>query len=166
MGNSESNPVRNMDKRTARREYKDDFAAAIERFRHRTNRQINDSPGEGDRNWDNGSIRVCVRKRPIFRSELKSFEFDVVTCYSGKRIIIHDARMHTDMKRQFINHHEFEFDRVFDERCNNDEVYADTAAPLIDIAVSGGYATCLMYGQTGRLRPLDVAMLPSQVVII
>lgn len=150
MGNAESNPVRNMDKRTARREYRDDFAAAIGRYRQRMNsRNIDTNESVDNDTWNSGSIRVCVRRRPIFKDELKNFEFDVVTCLNGKRIVIHDARMHTDMKRQFINHHTFDFDRVFNERSTNDDVYKDTAAPLTDIAVRGGYATCLMYGQTG-----------------
>lgn len=155
MGNAESNPVRNMDKRTARREYRDDFAAAIGRYRRRITarppiEESNSYEKEAE-SWDHGSIRVCVRRRPIFKEEIKGFEFDVVTCIEGKRVVIHDARMHTDMKRQFINHHAFDFDRVFDEKCGNDEVYENTAAPLTAIAVDGGYATCLMYGQTGNL---------------
>lgn len=152
MGNAESNPVRNMDKRTARREYRDDFSAAIDRYRRRLiSLDVGASESESTNEWDNGSIRVCVRRRPIFKDELKNFEFDVVTCINGNRVVIHDARMHTDMKRQFINHHTFEFDKVFNERSSNDDVYKDTAAPLTDIAVSGGYATCLMYGQTGMM---------------
>ena len=59
------------------------------------------------------------------------------------------ARMHADMRRQLTNHHEFIFDRVFTAKANNDEVYLDTAAPLVKVALEGGFATCLMYGQTG-----------------
>ena len=47
------------------------------------------------------------------------------------------------------NHHEFIFDRVFTAKANTDEVYLDTAAPLVKVALEGGFATCLMYGQTG-----------------
>lgn len=36
MGQNESNPVRNMDKRTARREYRDDFMEAISLYRQKT----------------------------------------------------------------------------------------------------------------------------------
>ena len=34
--------------------------------------------------------------------------------------------MHTDMKRQLINNHIFEFDRVFDELADNNLVYNST----------------------------------------
>jgi len=66
-----------------------------------------------------------------------------------KKVVVHDARMHTDMIRQFMNHNEFEFDRVFDESADNDTVYACAARPLVDIAVKGGFSTCMVYGQTG-----------------
>jgi kinesin family member 2/24 len=148
-----SNPIRNMDKRTARREYKDDFCYAIDNFRRslalcQAGGLASGKDREGDV-WKNGTIRVCVRKRPIFKDEIEKSEFDIVTCIGDDMIVIHDARMATDMKKQYINHHEFAFDRVFDENTSNQYVYSQTAAPLVDIALSGGDATCLMYGQTG-----------------
>ncbi len=147
MGANESAPVRNMDKRTARREYKDDFERAIANIRRSYPPAA--SRQQSSLNWDNGNIRVCVRKRPIFPRELQGGEFDIVTCPSSKKIVIHDARMHTDMKRQFINNHEFEFDRVFDDKTTNANVYEVAASPLVNIAFQGGYATCMVYGQTG-----------------
>ena len=142
-----------MDKRTARREYRDDFCFAINNFR----RSLAICQSEGmpsrcnreDDKWRNGTIRVCVRKRPIFKDEIDNSEFDVATCVGQDMVVIHDARMHTDMKKQYINHHEFAFDRVFDENQTNSYVYSQTAAPLVSIALAGGDATCLMYGQTG-----------------
>ena len=50
---------------------------------------------------------------------------------------VHDARMHADMRRQLMNHHEFIFDRVFNEKADNDEVYAGTAATLVEEALRG-----------------------------
>lgn len=142
-----------MDKRTARREYRDDFCFAIDNFRRSLALcQAQGLTGGKDRDgdvWKNGTIRVCVRKRPIFKDEIEKSEFDIVTCIGDDMIVIHDARMATDMKKQYINHHEFAFDRVFDETTTNEYVYHQTAAPLVDIAISGGDATCLMYGQTG-----------------
>lgn len=99
--------------------------------------------------WEDGKINVFIRKRPIFKKETNLGEFDVVTCNSLSSVTIHDARMHTDMKRQFINHHEFQFDRVFNENISNATVYNQSVAPLVRIASVGGFATCLMYGQTG-----------------
>jgi len=157
MGNSESsNPVRNMDKRTARREYKDDFAAGIARYRQQHGIVVGGKKGKNEEavetfdesSWGKGDIRVFVRKRPIFPHELENSEFDVISCVKDK-VIVHDARMHNDMKRQLINHHEFQFDYVFNERSTNEAVYQVSTKPLVQIACDGGFSTALMYGQTG-----------------
>ena len=169
MGNSESaNPVRNMDKRTARREYRNDFSNAIKQYRHRAaieydvqqqrsrsqSRPSSSSGGgcniDDSKPWTDGNIRVFVRKRPIFSHETAAFEFDVATCLGDNSITIHDARMHNDMKRQIMHHHQFQFDRVFSERASNEQVYAQSAQSLVQIACGGGYSTCLVYGQTGK----------------
>lgn len=122
MGNEQSgNPVRNMDKRTARREYRDDFVAAIKRYRHALKIEYNsvdyhsnsvENSTRHDKEWFDGHIRVFVRKRPIFKHELDAFEFDVATCHGGNSVVIHDARMHNDMKKQIMHHHTFQFDQV------------------------------------------------------
>ena len=57
----------------------------------------------------------------------------------------------SDMLRQFMNHNEFEFDRVFDENADNATVYAATAKTLVDITLQGGFSTCMVYGQTGQV---------------
>lgn len=150
MGNSESsNPIRNMDKRTARREYRSDFARAISNYRQRVGYKQRRKEIAHEDDWSDGNIKVFVRKRPIFKHELDAFEFDVATCTSDNTIVVHDARMHNDMKRQLMNHHEFQFDRTFGENVKNDEVYESTAKSLVDIACNGGFSTCLVYGQTG-----------------
>jgi hypothetical protein len=157
MGQVESNPIRNLDKRTARREYREAFCAAIEEYRrqvaigyHSDSVRQWQQGGSRKKAWNESEIRVCVRKRPINRDELKNSEFDVVTALSdNKTVIIHDARLYSDMKTQFINHNPFEFSRVFNESENNAVVYHETAAPLVDTAVSGLFGTCFMYGQTG-----------------
>jgi hypothetical protein len=167
MGNSESsNPVRNMDKRTARREYKSDFVRAIASYRQRNAAAIANQnvsiPKRLSDDWCDGSIKVFVRKRPIFKHELDGFEFDVATCTSEDTIVIHDARMHNDMKKQLMNHHEFKFDRVFNESCRNDEVYASTAKSLVKISCDGGYSTCLVYGQTGSGKTFTMSSIYEQ----
>jgi len=149
MGNSESsNPIRNMDKRTARREYRADFIRAISDYRAR-NPPAKNGIKRVSGDWFDGNIKVFVRKRPIFKHELDAYEFDVATCTAEDRIVIHDARMHNDMKRQIMNHHEFQFDRTFNENAKNDEVYNESAKSLVNISCEGGYSTCLVYGQTG-----------------
>ena len=155
MGSNESNPVRNIDKRTARREYRTQFIQAIDDFRAspRVKREEKESEGSNKvplLEWKEGeTIRVCVRKRPIFDYELENSEFDVVSCIARRKAVIHDARMQADMKHRFMNHHSFVFDRVFDENVSNGEVYSVAAKPLVRVAVEGGFSTCCVYGQTG-----------------
>jgi kinesin family protein 2/24 len=161
MGNSESaNPIRNLDKRTARREYREDFLTAINRFRKQyvLLKQSTSHKNEDNnilKTWDDNNIRVFARKRPIFTHEIENNEYDVVTCINSN-IVIHDCRMHTDMKRQFINHHEFQFDGVFSEKASNQSVYEATTKPLVEIACEGGFSTALVYGQTGSGKVISV----------
>ena len=119
---------------------------------------------EDDKSWDEGDLKVCVRKRPIFKTELQGKEFDVLTVTHGKLMTVHDARMHADMRRQLMNHHEFIFDRVFNEKADNDEVYAGTAAALVEEALNGGFATCLMYGQTGSGKTYTMTSIYERAV--
>lgn len=171
-----------MDKRTARREHMEGFSAAIADFnsssfakkQQQLCRLLN-----VDKNGNNGaSIRVVVRKRPIFEKELEAREFDVICCPRKdvntcsfdalgnstvpaasdigipmqQPIVVHDCRMHADMKRRFIDHHCFRFDRVFSEQCDNDTVYGSEVSRLVSAAVSErtrAHSTVLMYGQTG-----------------
>ena len=68
MGNSTSNPVRNMDKRTSRREYSKDFEPAIELYRNQISSFGITSPVNDNSTRNN--IKVFARKRPIFKYEL------------------------------------------------------------------------------------------------
>jgi kinesin family protein 2/24 len=145
---------RNIDKRTVRRQYREAYQGAIETIRH----SLETVPASSSGSNANKSrdVKVYIRKRPIFNKEISSGEFDVITCPKsadtegyGKKLIIHDARIQSDMRHQFINNYEFNFDRVFNESATSYEVYETAAAPLVDIAYNGGYATCLVYGQTG-----------------
>lgn len=164
MGNSESsNPIRNMDKRTARREYKEDFIRGIENYKNKLAVQRGNQIQDTNRlqRWQDGDIKVFVRKRPIFNHELANGEFDVISCISN-HVIIHDARMHSDMKRQILNHHEFEFDYVFSDQVNNSTVYQQSARPLVEIACKGGFATAMVYGQTGSGKTFTMTSIYSQ----
>ena len=147
MGNNESNPIRNLDKRTARRQYRAQFARAIAEYRFgsscsRGQAEQKPIPGDG------GGVRVCVRKRPIFRHEIDNSEFDCITA-SGGGVVVHDARMHADMRRLMMSHHTFLFDGVFDEFASSESVYSSICLPLVHDASTGGMATCIVSGQTG-----------------
>ena len=87
MGMAES-ALRNVDKRTARREHKEVYAREVSRFRSNFVEAINDelvSATHGDR-----ALRVFVRKRPIFKHETETQgEFDscrmilLSVCFGG-----------------------------------------------------------------------------------
>lgn len=95
MGSAESNPIRNMDKRTARREYKSDFCRAVGRYRevNKDGIQVTQNAIRSDDADGCAGIKVFVRKRPIFKKEIELDEFDVITCLGGNQVTVHDARM-------------------------------------------------------------------------
>ncbi|XP_044053578.1 uncharacterized protein LOC122876847 isoform X2 [Siniperca chuatsi] len=93
-------------------------------------------------------ISVCVRKRPLTRTESSRVEADVVTTPSGECVIVHESKEAVDLT-QYILQHRFYFDQVFGEESSNEEVYQRTAYPLVQHMLNGGKATCFAYGQTG-----------------
>ncbi|KAK5932472.1 hypothetical protein CgunFtcFv8_004174 [Champsocephalus gunnari] len=93
-------------------------------------------------------ISVCVRKRPLTRTECKRGETDVLTTPSEECVIVHESKEAVDLT-QYILKHRFYFDQVFGEESSNEEVYQRTAYPLVQHMLNGGKATCFAYGQTG-----------------
>ena len=156
MGNANSNPVRNLDKRSVRRIYRKNFKRHISAYvlEGDLEKQISSfeeelaEEKESKEMVQDRGIYVYVRKRPIFDRERKTKEFDVVSCLN-QFLTVHDARMEADMMTQVLHNYIFKFDHVFDETSDNREVYVNAAEPMVDFAMDGGFATCLMYGQTG-----------------
>ncbi|BFY97058.1 hypothetical protein BsWGS_00098 [Bradybaena similaris] len=93
-------------------------------------------------------IKVCVRKRPVTRRELRAKEEDIVHTESTNTLIVNESKLAVDLKAYTLQH-EFIFDEVFDETCTNEDVYVRAARPLISCIFNGGTATCFAYGQTG-----------------
>jgi len=155
MGAGES-VIRNLDKRTARRENRIDFAAAISEFRASNNNDI-DTLQE-----NSGNVSVFVRKRPLFPHEVKEGEFDAVTGLSQK-VVVHDARMQADMVNRFIDHHVFDFNHVFSETEDNDRVFEVAVSSLTSLVKEGGDSTCLMYGQTGSGKTYTMSHIYKKV---
>jgi len=153
-----------MDKRTSRREYCDSFSRAVKFYRDEHYEQImNQIRWVGQDTFIEGKLTVMVRKRPIFNHELQNSEFDVITCLEGNNICVHDARMQKDMKNMFMNHYEFTFDVVFDEKTTNEEVYKQSTAPLLKICKNGGFCTCMVYGQTGSGKTFTMSSIYQKV---
>ena len=104
MGNAESQPVRNVDKRTARRDHAPKFAAAVTRFKE-SRQVLRSSLDEGvlHAGAAGSALRVCVRRRPIFPHETSAGEFDVLSTRAGTggtdELCVHNCRMHADCRR-------------------------------------------------------------------
>ena len=164
--------MRNVDKRTARRDHAGRFKSAIERYAYEAALPVcgpqfpgsegGPPEGEGGPGSEGGllggppplggdegrRLKIAVRRRPIFPHEKKAGEFDVVTC-GRNHLVIHDCRMHADCRRLFVDHITFRYDRVYDEHAASADLYAGSVAPLVAFAAQSRHATVLMYGQTG-----------------
>jgi Kinesin motor domain len=86
-------------------------------------------------------IRVCVRKRPLSKKELRSGQTDIAPVTGRRSITILEPKVKVDLTK-FVETHDFVFDEAFDSDATNDDVYKRTAQPLVDYAFSGGKATC------------------------
>eukprot|EP00756_Hemistasia_phaeocysticola_P018751 Hpha_TRINITY_DN15616_c4_g6::TRINITY_DN15616_c4_g6_i1::g.101728::m.101728/K10393/KIF2_24, MCAK; kinesin family member 2/24 len=93
-------------------------------------------------------IRVCVRMRPLTKSELERGDTDIMRSQGGNTILVDEKRTAVDLT-QYVCPHEFIFDEVFIAGTSNEAVYNHTAQPLIETVFEGGRATCFAYGQTG-----------------
>ena len=93
-------------------------------------------------------VSVCVRKRPLTRREETAKHKDIITAREPNLLYVHELKTKVDLTK-YIETHNFQFDAVFPDTANNEDVYAKTAAPLVDVLFAGGRATCFAYGQTG-----------------
>mmetsp|Transcript_2816 Transcript_2816/g.4889 ORF Transcript_2816/g.4889 Transcript_2816/m.4889 type:complete len:1449 (+) Transcript_2816:161-4507(+) len=101
-----------------------------------------------------GPVQVFVRKRPLFeKEEKKNGDYDVATILPGhpvpRHVVLHNCLFQADLKTPFIQHLTFEFDHVWDESAENEDVYRHAAAPLVMSSLDGGISTMFMFGQTG-----------------
>lgn len=76
----------NLDKRTARKMFKNEFMKEIAKIKENVNRKA-------DEEGENGPITVCIRVRPLFNDEVKKGAFNSVSC-KDPFIYVHDCRMH------------------------------------------------------------------------
>eukprot|EP00941_MAST-03F_sp_MAST-3F-sp1_P003124 g3124.t1 len=157
---SSMNDIRNLDKRRARRKYRDDFEYAVNLYRDQSangkiiaaGRKLDlNSIGLGGTSEAEAFVDVFVRVRPLLQHEKDKKEWCAVTTGMAG-CVLHDARMHADMKRKFMHHRHFmSFERVFGPETQNEDVYKHSTAPLVrEVAnADGRCATVFMFGQTG-----------------
>ena len=111
--------------------------------------------------WTRSQIRVCVRKRPLNRSERSGTisALDVITgrCTRMKQqVVVHHPKERVDLTK-YVENQSFDFDQVLDETCDNEVTYQCTAQPLIPFVFSGRKASCFAYGQTGSGKTFTMA---------
>ncbi|KAJ3129793.1 Kinesin-like protein kif24 [Physocladia obscura] len=75
----------------------------------------------------NDRIRVCVRKRPLNKKEIKSSQTDVATVLDRRTLVVNEPKVKVDLTK-FVEQHEFTFDEVFDVEATNDEVPGQTGS--------------------------------------
>lgn len=139
------------DKNELRSMHSEMFQAAILKMRHElflSAEQKEEEP-EGTR----GALQVFLRKRPRSEKEEQGRDYDALTVIPRKpycnEVVLHNCQFQADLKTAFITHIHYGFDCVFPEDVSNEVVYAQTAQPLVQIAMNGGMATMFMFGQTG-----------------
>jgi kinesin family protein 2/24 len=152
----------NLDKRTQRLVDSAEFKAALVALRAKI---ASEGPGflrhpskaEATSAGD-GVVRVLVRKRPLFDYEVHDKgQYDVVTAVcddaSGSSgVLVSQCRQKIMPRRGIVRelgNYFYPCDCVFDEAANNEQVYQESARPLLELASQGGIATAFMFGQTG-----------------
>lgn len=102
------------------------------------------SPSALSKRTRDGRIKVVVRKRPLMSTEMGN---DCV-CVSSPHITLEVTKQRVDLS-SYQQKSEFSFDAVLSENDPNEVVYKNCAQELLDLALSGGSASCFAYGQTG-----------------
>eukprot|EP00928_Gymnodinium_smaydae_P013914 TRINITY_DN15045_c1_g1_i4.p1 TRINITY_DN15045_c1_g1~~TRINITY_DN15045_c1_g1_i4.p1 ORF type:complete len:670 (-),score=146.66 TRINITY_DN15045_c1_g1_i4:880-2847(-) len=93
---------------------------------------------------------------PSDEGDEASLDASKVTAYecvsvegANRSVVVHDGRVHRDGRTLYMAHSRFCLDRVFNERADNQTVYAGSMPPLLKRVREGGRATLLLFGQTG-----------------
>eukprot|EP01043_Picozoa_sp_COSAG02_P074328 COSAG02_NODE_14837_length_1231_cov_1.287102_1_plen_310_part_01 len=109
-----------------------------------------------------GSIKVCLRKRPLSAVEASNVgradargrhEFDAVSV-SNPSVWFHeleygDSGVSRLVKTGGVAGRKYDFHHAFGENDDNDDVYSAVVSELVPFVLKGGTATCVAYGQTG-----------------
>jgi hypothetical protein len=107
-------------------------------------------------------IKVCVRKRPMFKKEADRGDNDVIRTDNNSHMQVLEPKIKVDLTK-FTEEHDFYFDEVLDEEANNHQVYARCGSPLVRYVLEKhGKATCFAYGQTGSGKTHTMMGNPDQ----
>lgn len=90
----------------------------------------------------NDKITVCIRKRPLSEKEAINSHDSILCDTECNSISVNATKTKLDGLGKYDEEHSFRFDKVFDENCDNLEVYQEILSPLVKHAGEGGQSTC------------------------
>lgn len=149
------------DKITLRLRSRDLFCTAIRRYREKVlhmnldeEEPAMEDPASCTLRPNGNPIQVFMRKRPLFEKDMhQNGDFDAISVVPSQsiqsKVVLHSCQFEADLKRPFINHTYFEFDHVFGQCADNEQVYRIAASEMVGRARHGGIGTMFMLGQTG-----------------
>lgn len=151
---------RNMDKRTARLRYGGDFSAEIDRYRNQLDSPIVTPKNSTRRDVVDDTLKVYVRKRPMFSQQLENGDFDVVQILDGdpatadgtSAVIVYRTVVGADMRTKMVQPVVFSqcITAAFDHTIGSAQVYRSVLRPLVETVIhENRAATLLLFGQTG-----------------
>lgn len=158
---------RNLDKRTARLKYHNEFALEVIKCQEESG-HFPPAHFEGEnmhKRGENG-LSIFIRKRPIFDYEIQAGDFDVVFTEGRDghdAVVLHSCNMHADMRKMLIKPIAFPCSAAFDETCTNDQLYTHVGKPLVRLAANGSLATLITYGQTGSGKTHTITGMEERV---
>jgi hypothetical protein len=97
---------------------------------------------------DQPKISVIIRKRPLLKKELARNEQDIVKVLGRQTVTVSELKEKVDLTK-YIDEHNFNFDRAYDEQHSNEQIYYESVRPIVELAFLGARVTCFAYGQTG-----------------
>lgn len=72
-------------------------------------------------------------------------EIDSIS-FSNPKVIVHENKFKVDGITKYIENQEFEFDNAFAEDESNEDFYAYSISPILDLVFNTGTITIFAYG--------------------
>jgi kinesin family protein 3/17 len=104
------------------------------------------------------TVRVVVRSRPLSQSEKDRGNFNIIDFEKeNNQISIKDPKSDT--------YKSFAFDSVYNSDSSQQEVYDESAFPLVESSIQGYNSTIFAYGQTGCGKTFTMLGVPSDLTL-
>ena len=87
------------------------------------------------------SVKVAVRVRPMSKKEIASKFNKIIRIDQERAAVFINTGQDSEVQ--------FTYDFAFPETCSQEEIYENTAAPIVDGVLNGYNGTIFAYGQTG-----------------